>query len=517
MFTANFKLPLLAGAVLLLLCTISNFSLNAQVPSYVPTDGLVGWWPFNGNANDESGNGRNGQVTDATLTTDRLGNNASAFNFNYVGYSNGSLDDMIYVPHDSGLNSSELSVSCWFKPLGWSFSGNPGMSVVFNRFENGYDNPHGEFWGISFNDEGMLRCSLIAESQQLYSLETTAGTLNLGNWYHVVLTYDGSIQKIYLNGILIDQFSSPNLLNTQGASGLSFGVSNQANGYWHPFNGDIDDSAVWNRALSDSEVQNLYNADDCSVAIDTIVGDLTPLTLQEETYNCTNTPSSTYQWEAEGGVITSGQGTSTVTVLWAEEGQGTLTVTETTEDDCDGSVSIEVDIVCATSATAIEGPLGPEELLEVSYTCDGIASSTYNWSISNGVITSGQGTNTVTVIWASTGLGNISVQETTAANCNGDELTVDVVVVLGTGVNEVIEKRINIFPNPASESITIDLDPKLVGSKYFVTNSQGKLVLDGVLNSPSSTLDVYVLSSGYYTLRLVGEASTHSRVILIDK
>jgi hypothetical protein len=34
----------------------------AQVPSYVPTNGLVGWWPFNGNANDESGNGNNGTV-----------------------------------------------------------------------------------------------------------------------------------------------------------------------------------------------------------------------------------------------------------------------------------------------------------------------------------------------------------------------------------------------------------------------------------------------------------------------
>ena len=46
----------------------------AQVPSYVPTDGLVGYWPFNGNANDESGNGNNGTVNGATLTSDRFGN-----------------------------------------------------------------------------------------------------------------------------------------------------------------------------------------------------------------------------------------------------------------------------------------------------------------------------------------------------------------------------------------------------------------------------------------------------------
>lgn len=54
----------------LLLTASSAF---AQVPSYVPTNGLVGWWPFNGNANDESGNGNNGTVNGAMLTSDRLG------------------------------------------------------------------------------------------------------------------------------------------------------------------------------------------------------------------------------------------------------------------------------------------------------------------------------------------------------------------------------------------------------------------------------------------------------------
>jgi hypothetical protein len=49
-----------------------NFEFSfAQVPSYVPTNGLVGYWPFNGNANDASVNGNNGTVNGATLTTDR--------------------------------------------------------------------------------------------------------------------------------------------------------------------------------------------------------------------------------------------------------------------------------------------------------------------------------------------------------------------------------------------------------------------------------------------------------------
>jgi hypothetical protein len=66
--------------------------LNAQIPSYVPRDGLVGWWPFNGNANDESGNGNHGTVNGATLTEDRFGNLNSAYSFdgisNYISVNN---------------------------------------------------------------------------------------------------------------------------------------------------------------------------------------------------------------------------------------------------------------------------------------------------------------------------------------------------------------------------------------------------------------------------------------------
>jgi hypothetical protein len=53
----------------------------AQVPSYVPANGLVGWWPFDGNANDESGNGNNGTVNGATLTADRNGVANQAYSF----------------------------------------------------------------------------------------------------------------------------------------------------------------------------------------------------------------------------------------------------------------------------------------------------------------------------------------------------------------------------------------------------------------------------------------------------
>ncbi|MFN5885712.1 MAG: hypothetical protein ACK445_10260, partial [Bacteroidota bacterium] len=62
----------------LLLTIAAIFGLAAptfaqSVPSYIPTNGLVGWWPFSGNANDESGNGNNGTVVGATPISNRFG------------------------------------------------------------------------------------------------------------------------------------------------------------------------------------------------------------------------------------------------------------------------------------------------------------------------------------------------------------------------------------------------------------------------------------------------------------
>lgn len=79
-------------AVLVLL---STFSL-AQVPSYVPTNGLVGWWPFTGNAVDSSGNGHDGTLYGATLISDRFGSPNCAYSYNGSSY--------ISVPHSSAFS-----------------------------------------------------------------------------------------------------------------------------------------------------------------------------------------------------------------------------------------------------------------------------------------------------------------------------------------------------------------------------------------------------------------------------
>ena len=87
------------------LCLTAN--VMAQVPNYVPTNGLVGYWPFNGNANDESGNGNHGTVNGAMLSTDRNGKANSAFDFN-------GINQYIKVNNSNTLqNISTISISIW--------------------------------------------------------------------------------------------------------------------------------------------------------------------------------------------------------------------------------------------------------------------------------------------------------------------------------------------------------------------------------------------------------------------
>ena len=63
----------------IILITLNGFSQN--LPSYVPTNGLVGWYPFNGNTNDESGNGNDGVNNGGILDSDKDGNPSSSYYF----------------------------------------------------------------------------------------------------------------------------------------------------------------------------------------------------------------------------------------------------------------------------------------------------------------------------------------------------------------------------------------------------------------------------------------------------
>ena len=228
----------------LLMTAIAIFGLAtitiAQVPSYVPTNGLKGWWPFSGNANDASVNMNNGTVNGTTLTTDRFGNSNSAYSFNgstnYINIANSAIAAF-------GLQS--FSTSVWFK----STSGG-----TFVRYDNCVT---GSGWGVGNSSMDLFGLEFPASRVPNNVIEPNAHNDN--SWHLAVFVRNIVLMKdiIYVDGILKAQtsFSTINDLQNTG-SVLRFG---SCSGYLY-FSGFLDDIGIWNRTLTVCEIKDLYNA-----------------------------------------------------------------------------------------------------------------------------------------------------------------------------------------------------------------------------------------------------------------
>ncbi len=240
----------------LLTLTLICFGLmaQAQIPSYVPSNGLVGWWPFNGNANDESGNGNHGTVNGATLAADRFGNAGKAYSFDGSGKN--------IAASCNGFSTGERTISLWFYGndigqgssgrglIGYGGNGNCGTSclIVIDNAAQGGNNY--EISGHCNNQAVLFNYGQIHPN-------------NL--WKNWIITVSNSGTSFYLDGQLVK--SDPTFINQTYTNGKSlfFGTGvffDGVNVFWDsnvmPFNGLLDDIAIYNRALSASEVQQLY-------------------------------------------------------------------------------------------------------------------------------------------------------------------------------------------------------------------------------------------------------------------
>ena len=160
-------------------------------------DGLVAYYPFNGDANDESGNLNNGIVNGATLTEDRFGNQNSAYNFD-------GTSDYIRLPHQKiNIFQPSFSISLWIKPTSFPSPDGPNPAGTFLSAHNGTGN-----WNHFFGwDDDEFRLILQNKSENrwfAWSASNAHKDVILGEWNNLVITwsYSGDINndtKIYVN------------------------------------------------------------------------------------------------------------------------------------------------------------------------------------------------------------------------------------------------------------------------------------------------------------------------------
>ena len=261
----------------LALLAIAGSGTAQNLPTYVPANGLVGWWPFNGNANDESGNNNNGTVNGATLTTDRFGNAGKAYGFDGV-------DDKISIAPSSSLNNfnNSITISAWIYSVG---KGNPSYG---NQDLQGIFGP--ATWLV--DDGGFLfrlyddvyddvNQRVIQYGNGLPNLPVfSSQVVQTNSWENITCSYDGNRIRLYRNGIKTDSSAVGGGLTSSMNTGGRFYTIGQCIDWAsttviQAFNGKLDDIAIYNRALSQQEITALYQGANTTTNCPTFPASLT--------------------------------------------------------------------------------------------------------------------------------------------------------------------------------------------------------------------------------------------------
>jgi formylglycine-generating enzyme required for sulfatase activity len=233
------------------------FSLYEQTFADL-NDGLVAYYPFKGNANDESGNGFNGLITGATLIADRFGNEDSAYFFD-------GIDDYIEIPDNENIDffAGNFSICFWVKKLENSLDWDncPGVQ----KWNNG-SIPGTNEWSIGLCAGGSKNYpSFGFENNKADYRISSSEEIVVNYWYHLVgLRKDNQIM-LYVNGKLKNSKDVGKISVNNFDSNLLIGKNTSLNIFTKAI---FDDIRIYNRDLFEPEIRELYGLPNDSLICD---------------------------------------------------------------------------------------------------------------------------------------------------------------------------------------------------------------------------------------------------------
>jgi len=221
------------------------------------TKGLVAYYPFDGTANDKSGNNNNPVFNNATITTDRFGKPNSAYHFNGVY-------QYMRIPNKPSLNfADKISLSVWVRPTGFYYDICHASQII----SKGGGNYNPGNYALRFDDAlysagSGCNGSICDTLHQNFRGTGTVLTpypgefIQKNKWYNVLYTNDGKNAKLYVDCELKYSVVFPETFTNN--EDLFFGKSDDP---FFPFwlNGDLDDIRIYNRALNEEEIFLLCN------------------------------------------------------------------------------------------------------------------------------------------------------------------------------------------------------------------------------------------------------------------
>jgi hypothetical protein len=269
---------------------ITTVTISAPPPGKPPfSDGLVAFYPFNGNANDESGGRDDGQVIGATLTTDRFGKTNSAYNFDY---SSANAIESQGLNIDRGLGTRTFTF--WFKQSP-NIYGNLMHAPILSLWD-----------GISqsyFYIEFWQNCLQVVNNNPspatwIKSFEDIGHPMTDGNWHQMVCVINANTVIGYIDSNPIVWNGGMSVPGSQWNLPNGFMSIGQGTGYY--YDGLLDEIRVYNRVLSHEEVISLY-AYEAPVPLEQPSLNIRVKTVQ---ITMTVTPTKKYQLEASNNMIT---------------------------------------------------------------------------------------------------------------------------------------------------------------------------------------------------------------------
>ena len=252
-----------------------------------PPSNLVSWYPGEGNANDQQGNNNGTLQNGATFAPGKVG---QAFSFDGV---NDSVDIANTTSLDFGAGN--FSIEFWANLNSLSTD-----QMLFHKISGTGASFNDPSYFVEFDQPNALRFR-IGEAFLSNSNDLIVPTsLTAGQWFHVAAVRNGDLTQIYLNGVLAGSQTSGSNINTGTGGDAAIGRCLTSDAGCARFvNGKIDEVSLYNRALSASEIQAIYDADSAGICLPT----------------CTPPPSNLESWYRGEGDANDFQGTNHGTLV----------------------------------------------------------------------------------------------------------------------------------------------------------------------------------------------------------
>ena len=232
----------------------------AMAPAQNLQDSLQAYYPFNGNANDMSGHGNNGQIIGAVFSDDAFGQPQSALLFDGV-------DDYVQIPHQNNINYDqyqEFTISLWIRAAKKQLDVWPGQNrnVLLSKWENNSANNDNYPYNIRiFNDnlsadEGKISTMRFSKACNYNPLISSSQRVNDSLWHHVVMMRENGSLKLFIDcqpeASLAESDTCPMINNHDLFLGRQGGILSPAH-----FHGSMDEVRIYNRALDATEISSL--------------------------------------------------------------------------------------------------------------------------------------------------------------------------------------------------------------------------------------------------------------------